>query len=78
MFVSLCYYDYVDGVEVAEGSMFGGKSSGPIFLDEFHCTGDEESLSECDMYTEPGMHMCGHQHDVGIICQRKTICFFLL
>ena len=62
-----------DGVEVVEGSQFGGESSGPIFLDQLHCTGDEESLSECDMYTEPGMHMCGHQHDVGVICQRKIV-----
>ena len=58
---------------MVEGSQFGGESSGPIFLDQFHCSGDEYSLSECDMYTEPGMHMCGHQHDVGVICQRKII-----
>ena len=58
---------------MTDGSLFGGESSGPIFLDEFHCTGDEESLSECDMYTEPGMHMCGHQHDVGVICYCKLM-----
>ena len=61
---------YSDGVEVVEGSRFGGESSGPIFLDQLHCTGDEESLSEC---TEPGMHMCTHQHDVGVICQCKMM-----
>ena len=64
---------YSDGVEVVEESQFGGESSGPIFLDQLHCTGDEESLSECDMYTDPGMHMCGHQHDVGVICQCKLL-----
>ena len=58
---------------MVEASHFGGESSGPIFLDQLHCTGDENSLSECDMYTEPGMHMCGHQHDVGVICQRKLM-----
>ena len=67
-----------DGVEVVEGSQFGGEYSGPLFLDQFHCTGDEESLSECDMFTEPGMHMCGHQHDVGIICQRKNMSIALV
>ena len=56
-----------------EGSHFGGESSGPIFLDQLHCTGDEESLSECDMYTQPGMHMCGHQNDVGVICYCKLM-----
>ena len=58
---------------MVEASQFGGESSGPIFLDQLHCTGDEESLSECDMYTQPGMHMCGHQNDVGVICQRKMM-----
>ena len=72
----LCYtttipYVLTDGVEVVEASHFGGESIGPLFLDQLHCTGDEESLSECDMFTEPGMHMCGHQHDVGVICQCK-------
>ena len=61
-----------------EGSQFGGESSVPIFLDQLLCTGDEESLSECDMYTEPGMHMCGHQHDVGVICLCKLILYCLL
>ena len=58
---------------MVEGSQFGAMSKGPIFLDQLHCTGDEDSLSECDMYTEPGIHMCGHQHDVGVICQRKKM-----
>ena len=58
---------------MVEASHFGGVSSGPIFLDQLHCNGDENSLSECDLYTEPGMHMCGHQHDVGVICQRKLM-----
>ena len=62
-----------DGVEVVEAAQFGGESSGPIFLDQLHCTGEEESLSECDVYTEPGMHMCRHHHDVGVICQRKIV-----
>ena len=59
---------------MVEGSQFGSVSSRPIFLDQLDCTGNEESLSECDMYTQPGMHMCGHQHDVGVICQCKFMC----
>ena len=66
-------YLLTDGVQVVKGSQFGDHSSGPIFLDQLHCTGDEESLSECDMNTEPGIHMCGHQHDVGVICQCKMM-----
>ena len=75
IFRSHCYFIlfYSDRVEVLEGAQFGGESSGPIFLDQLHCTGDEESLSECDMYTEPGIHMCGHQNDVGVICYCKLM-----
>lgn len=62
-----------DGVEVREASQFGGQASGPIFLDQLMCSGEEESLMDCRMYEEPGVHMCSHQHDVGVICQRKAL-----
>ena len=52
------------------GSQFA--DYGPIFLDQLHCTGDEESLFDCDKFTEPGLHMCEHRQDVGIICQCKS------
>ena len=49
---------------------FPGGPSGPIFLDQLECSGDEASLSEC-AYNE--IHMCTHGDDVGIICHRKGI-----
>lgn len=62
-----------DGAMAVSGSQFGGDFNGPIFLDQLHCTGDEENLLECKMFTEPGIHMCGHEQDVGVICQCKLM-----
>ena len=59
-----------DGVNVVDVSQFANEPSVPIFLDELHCSGDEGRLIECDVSL---IHMCSHQQDVGIICQRKYI-----
>ena len=59
-----------DGVNVVDVSQFANEPSGPIFLDELHCSGDERKFMECDVSL---IHMCSHQQDVGIICQRKYI-----
>lgn len=55
-----------DEVEVRQ---FDGEASGPIFLDQVHCSGTESRLSDCDT-TE--VHMCDHDDDVGIICHREN------
>ena len=46
-----------------------GPGSGPIFLDEVHCSGTEMSLLECDMFAPVGVHMCVHSQDVGVHCE---------
>ncbi|XP_069462697.1 CD5 antigen-like [Ambystoma mexicanum] len=44
-----------------------GKGSGPIWLNEVICTGQESTLSECKANTL-GAHDCTHAEDVGIEC----------
>ena len=51
-------------------SQFADEPSGPIFLDQLHCSGDESKLTECSFSL---IHMCSHQQDIGIICHCKYI-----
>lgn len=44
-----------------------GDGSGPIFLDDVRCTGDETSLGQCH-HLGLLVHNCGHHEDAGAIC----------
>ena len=64
-----------DEVSVMDISEIGGDSNGPIFIDQLFCSGLETSVFDCDYNT---VHMCTHQQDIGIICQRKRIIVFMI
>ena len=48
------------------------QGSGPIFLDEVACDGQEERIMECGG-TAPGVHTCTHNQDVAIRCIGKDL-----
>lgn len=49
-----------------------GRGSGPIFLDDTTCSGDESSLIACPN-RGIGRHNCGHSEDAGVICKCEIL-----
>ncbi|XP_063333377.1 deleted in malignant brain tumors 1 protein-like [Pelmatolapia mariae] len=45
-----------------------GEGSGPIWLDDVACFGNESSITDC-RHNGLGVHNCGHSEDASIICE---------
>uniref|UniRef100_A0A672HD74 SRCR domain-containing protein n=1 Tax=Salarias fasciatus TaxID=181472 RepID=A0A672HD74_SALFA len=45
-----------------------GPGSGPIWLDDVYCSGNEPSISDCK-HLGFGVHNCGHHEDASVICE---------
>ena len=48
-------------------SMFS-QGTGPIFLDELACDGNEKTVMECGG-SAPGLYTCTHQEDAAVRCK---------
>ncbi|XP_019855586.1 PREDICTED: deleted in malignant brain tumors 1 protein-like, partial [Amphimedon queenslandica] len=53
----------------ARSSAYFGEGTGSILLDDVHCTGTEEFLTNC---THSSTHNCGHYEDAGVSCDVCT------
>ena len=49
----------------AVSAAFFGQGTGPIFLDEVGCFGNETNLLDCSAVTQ---HNCAHSEDAGVRC----------
>ncbi|XP_022110413.1 uncharacterized protein LOC110989982 isoform X2 [Acanthaster planci] len=54
-------------IRETHGGSFGN-GTGPIYLDDVICTGDEENLESC-VHAGIGIHNCDHSNDVGVVCE---------
>lgn len=53
---------------VAQSKAFFGKGSGPILLDNLHCSTGKTSIFDC-FHNDIGNHNCDHGDDAGVTCR---------
>ena len=61
------FFSFILTGAIARFSAFFGRGTGPIYLDDVGCSGNEASVFNCS-HRGIGRHNCGHHEDAGVIC----------
>ncbi|XP_022810214.1 deleted in malignant brain tumors 1 protein-like, partial [Stylophora pistillata] len=61
-----------DGALSAPGDAKFGQGTGPTWLDDVQCVGDETFISQCN-HKGWGNHNCGHYSDASVLCKPKVV-----
>ena len=57
---------------IAYGGARYGEGSGPVYLDNVNCFGNESRLTEC---TYTSSTTCPHSQDAGVQCRAECKCY---
>ena len=57
-----------NGASSAPVDALFGKGTGPIWLDDVHCEGNETSITQCS-HRGWGVHNCGRGKNAGVVCR---------
>ena len=58
---------YFSSNAYAQSRAYFGQGTGPIWLDDLKCTGNETSIDGCP-HRAYGSNNCRHAEDVGVVC----------
>ena len=64
----VCHQLGYDGALRAVRNAAFGQGTGPIWLDDVQCVGNERSISHCN-HLGLGAHNCRHNQDAGVVCR---------
>ena len=62
---------FADGASQVVYQAGFGEGTGPIWVDQIRCNGNEQSILECT-HNGWGIHDCRHREDAGVHCERKV------